>query len=74
MATSSMDTQGTAEEDSDDAEESPTHYLPNGIFSLEALRFPGLFLGEALIEKTSTHRLVHSIAVFARFMFSLVAL
>jgi hypothetical protein len=49
MATSSLDTQGTAEEDSDDAEESPTHYLPNGIYSLEALRFPGLFLGEALV-------------------------
>ena len=47
MARASIESIATVEEDSDDAEESETHYLPNGIYSLEALRFPGLFLGEA---------------------------
>ena len=47
MARASIESIATVEEDSDDAEESETHYLPNGIYLLEALRFPGLFLGEA---------------------------
>lgn len=64
MATSSVESVGTVEEDSDDAEESPTHYLPNGIYSLEALRFPGLFLGEAEMVNTPLYRLEHSIADF----------
>lgn len=54
MARASIESIATVEEDSDDAEESATHYLPNGIYSLESLRFPGLFLGELQMFETET--------------------